>query len=89
MLCNAAGAIATGASLALIIAAKFIEGAWLTLVIIPAGYAFFVYTQRVHRRTLAQLVPAEPLDTSDLQPPLAVVPIQRVDRSAIKAVRFA
>jgi hypothetical protein len=71
------------------VSAKFIEGAWLTLIVIPAGYAFFAYTQRVHRRTLSQLAPTEPLDATNLRPPVAVVPIQRVDRSAIKAVRFA
>jgi hypothetical protein len=86
---NGAGAFATGATLVVIIAAKFLEGAWLTLIIIPAGYAFFLYTQRVHTRTMEQLTPAEPLDAKALEPPIAVVPIDRVDRAAIKAVRFA
>ncbi len=89
MVCNGAGAVATGASLVVIIAAKFIEGAWLTLIIIPVGYAFFVYTQRVHERTSVQLTPTEPLDVANLRPPVAVVPVHRVDRSAIKAIRFA
>lgn len=86
---NAAGAAATGATLAIIIAAKFLEGAWLTLLIIPGGYAFFLYTQRVHAWTRAQLTPTKPLDLTALHPPLAVIPIDRVDRASIKAVRFA
>jgi hypothetical protein len=32
---NGLGAIATGTALAIILAAKFIEGAWLTLLVIP------------------------------------------------------
>jgi amino acid transporter len=89
MALNAIGATATGATLAIIIVAKFVEGAWLTLIIIPAGYGFFVYTQRVHARTVAELAPIEPLDASHLERPIAVVPVDRLDRAAIKAVRFA
>lgn len=89
MLFNAAGAVATAATLAIIIAAKFLEGAWLTLIVIPAGYGFFLYTQRVYARTTAQLSPTEPLDVRDIERPIAIVPIDRIDKAAIKAVRFA
>jgi hypothetical protein len=86
---NAAGALATGSTLAVIIAAKFLEGAWMTLVIIPCGYAFFLYTQRVHRRVEAQVTPTQPMDAATICPPVAVVYLERIDRAAIKAVRFA
>jgi amino acid transporter len=86
---NAAGALATGATLAVIIVAKFVEGAWMTLVIIPCGYGFFLYTQRVHRRVEAQITPTQPIDATTIRPPVAVVSVDRIDRAAMKAVRFA
>src|SRR6185312_7372089 len=36
---NGLGALATGTALAVILAAKFVEGAWLTIVVIPATLA--------------------------------------------------
>jgi amino acid transporter len=86
---NAAGALATASTLAVIIAAKFLEGAWMTLVIIPCGYGFFLYAQRVHRRVEAQVTPTQPIDASTICPPLAVVSLERIDRAALKAIRFA
>ena len=47
---NAVGAIATGVALAVILAAKFTEGAWITVLAIPALLTLFKLVNRHYRR---------------------------------------
>lgn len=43
---NAAGGLATGAALTVIIAAKFVEGAWITIIAIPLVLALLKSIKR-------------------------------------------
>ena len=89
MALNAVGAVATAATLGIIIVAKFLEGAWLTVLVIPAGYAFLRYCGRLQSRLARALAPSEPLSLGDVQAPIAVIPVDQVNREVLKAVRFA
>jgi amino acid transporter len=55
---NGVGAIATGIALAIIIAAKFLEGAWLTVIVIPSTVlvlrSIHKYYDRVDRQELLE-----------------------------------
>ena len=86
---NGVGAAATGVALAIILAAKFTEGAWLTVVIIPLTLlmlrAIHRYYQRLDRQLL-QRARRRRWSCSDYQPPRLIIPIARWDRVARNAV---
>jgi amino acid transporter len=88
---NGGGALATLVALCIILVAKFAEGAWLTLLVIPCTLlglrAVHRYYQRIDRDLLSGS--QRPLDLRDRAPPVALVPIQRWDRLSRKAIAHA
>jgi Amino acid permease len=86
---NATGAVATGVSLTIILAAKFIEGAWITVLVIPCVLALLKVIKRYYDQIDRQLVKDTPLTITDERPPIVVIPIRDWDRLAEKAVRYA
>jgi len=88
MAINGVGAAATGLALAVILVAKFVEGAWMTVVLVPAILALFAGVKRHYRRALRQTACLRPLDFSGLEPPIVVVPIETWDMLSAKALRF-
>ncbi len=90
LLVNGAGAVATGAALAIILLAKFTEGAWLTVLVIPAALLVLHAVHRYYAGLDRQLLSdAAPLDLRHPRPPVLLIPIARWDRVAEKAVLFA
>ena len=88
---NGFGALSTGAALAIILAAKFTDGAWLTVVVIPAT---LLLLRAVHRYYdgLSQRLACDmhdPLELREYQAPQVVIPIAGWDRVSEKAVIFA
>jgi amino acid transporter len=85
---NLLGAVATAGALVIILFAKFVEGAWITVVAIPIMLTVF---WRIHRhysileRALGGL---QPLDVSDNQAPVVMVPIDRWGKPVEKSLRF-
>ena len=86
---NAAGAVATGISLGVILAAKFVEGAWITVLTIPCVMALLLLIKRYYRQIARQLIEKGPIDLANLGPPIVVVPIADWNRLAERAVRYA
>jgi hypothetical protein len=86
---NAVGAIATGVALVVILAAKFTEGAWITVLAIPALLTLFRLVNRHYRRLEEQTSARQPLDPEHNQPPVVLVPTKGWDRLTGKALRFA
>ncbi|MBV9247871.1 MAG: APC family permease [Acetobacteraceae bacterium] len=89
---NGMGAIATGIALAVILAAKFLEGAWLTVVVIPSTVlllrSIHKYYDRVDRHELLE-GSFRRIDVRDGPPPIVLVPIERWDRLSRKAIHYA
>ncbi|WP_165072907.1 APC family permease [Paludisphaera rhizosphaerae] len=86
---NAVGACCTAVTLVVVLASKFVEGAWIMVLLIPTLLAFFVGI-RAHYRGVAKEVATDlPLDVGGLQPPLALVPIRGWSSITRKALRFA
>ncbi len=85
---NATGAVATGITVMLVLAAKFVEGAWITVVLVPL---LILLMRAVHRHyvTVEQQTQVETLDFQPLGDLVAVVPVSRWDRPAEGAMRFA
>lgn len=89
MAANATGGIATGVSLVVILAAKFLEGAWITVLVIPCFILLLEAIKRYYDRIDRQLAVREPFAIHDHQPPLVIVPLRDWDRLTEKALRYA
>jgi len=79
---------ATSVALVIIIFAKFIEGAWLTFIIVPGLIVLFQGIKRHYQRTAREVDQPVQLNTEDLQPPIVIIPIECWNRVAERAVRF-
>jgi hypothetical protein len=88
-LLNGAGAVATAATLVVVVVSKFREGAWITVLVIPIVVLFFravrAHEDRIDRETDVE----GPLQLDKPPPPIVVVPIKRLNRVARKALRLA
>ena len=88
---NGLGAVATGTALAIILVAKFTEGAWLTLLIIPLTFLLLRLTRRYYRDLERQVLGGSRrrMDLRDHTPPCVVIPLERWDRMAQQAVQVS
>ncbi len=89
-LANAIGAIATLTTLVVVIFSKFLEGAWITVLLIPLIVLGFrkIYTHYQQVRTQLSLKGLPP-SLKPLQPTRVVIPISGVHRGMVDAVNFA
>jgi hypothetical protein len=78
----------TSIALVIIIVAKFVEGAWVTLIIAPALIWLFWKTKHHYSWVGQQIGQKVKLKTSKLRPPLLVIPVQAWNRVAEHALRF-
>ncbi len=87
---NGGGAIAPGIALAIIVVAKFVEGAWLTIVIIPRTMLLLRTVHRHYQGLDGQLLSGmqRALDLHDHTPPVALVPVGRWDWLSRNALEF-
>jgi amino acid transporter len=85
---NGIGALATATALSIILTAKFIEGAWITVLAIPMMLAIFRLVNRHYLSVEKQTESADPLDVTHGKPPVVLVPIHRWDRLVAKSLRF-
>jgi amino acid transporter len=87
---NAIGAAVTALVLAVVVVAKFKDGAWMTLVLLPVLVSLLLAIHDHYTRVQDALV-LERLDDPllDGRPPVVIVPVSRLDRAAAQAVSFA
>lgn len=88
---NGFGAVATGLALSIILVAKFVEGAWITVAIIPAMLLLLRAIRRYYATLDAAILGARDrrVQFSHYEPPVVVLPIERWDRLGRKALNFA
>ena len=89
MFVNGLGAIATGATVIIVLVAKFVEGAWVTAVLIPALLLLMMAVKRYFVRVEDEILTQEPLEIAPVKPPLVVLPIYRWSKVIQKALQFA
>ena len=89
MAINALGAATTIVALAIIVAAKFIEGAWIVVIAIPATIALLIAIHRYYARLDQRLTVKEPFELDESQPPTILVAFERRTRMTDRALRFA
>src|SRR5579863_3890898 len=89
-LVNGFGALVTGITVVVVLVAKFVEGAWITLLFIPLTNVFFTAVRR-HYHSVELLTGCRiPVHTAGLsQPPLVVVPINRWSNISRQGIEFA
>ena len=90
MAANSVGALATGVTLLVVGFTKFMEGAWITILLIPALVVLFSRI-RAHYREVGRGLTLHGLPPS-LKPaptPRVVIPISGVHRGIVEAVDFA
>ena len=86
---NAVGAVATGITVLVVLAAKFVEGAWVTMLLIPGLLVVMVLVRKHYHNVFLETRSATPLDAKDLTAPLVVLPIQSWNQIVKKSLRFA
>jgi amino acid transporter len=87
---NGVGAIATAIALGVILTAKFTEGAWITLILIPSSLTLFFVAHRHYRSIATQIHLPRPIDVKvPADPPIVVVPVKGWNSVTEKALRFS
>ncbi len=87
---NSFGTFVTGVVLAVVVVTKFTNGAWMVLVVMPVLVALLYGINR-HYTRVADALTLERLDEPlpIMKPPVVLVPVARLDRSALQALSFA
>ena len=89
-LVNGLGALVTGITVMVVLVAKFVQGAWITLLFIPLTIVFFAAVRR-HYHSVKMLTTCKvPVDAARLsQSPIAVIPIDRWSNITRQGIEFA
>ena len=88
MTINGVGALATGCTVAVVLIAKFMEGAWITVLMIPLVILLMRAVHR-HYTRVAKLTEITKLTLDPVPTPVAILPVAHWDRPSQEALRFA
>jgi amino acid transporter len=88
MFVNGLGAVATGVTLCVLLFSKFLEGAWVTALLVPLLIWVMMAVKRHYTRVRAETIDPTPLRLTGLTPPIVVIPMAGWDKVTEKAMRF-
>lgn len=88
LIINALGALVTAIALFIIIITKFVEGAWIIILLAPS-LAFLMHRIKLHYKKIAHEIenPIK-INPNSLKPPIVIIPIHGLDLIAEKAIQF-
>jgi len=86
---NFLGAAISGTALVVIVAAKFAEGAWITILVIPLAILLLKTIRRYYDDLAANVAEPRPLALRDTTPPIVLVAADDWNRLVEKALRLA
>ena len=86
---NAAGGLVTGITVVVVLVAKFADGAWMTLLLIPGVVVLMIGVRRQYHHMGKQIACQSPLELIGFRPPLVVVPVDRWSKIPQRALTFA
>lgn len=89
MFVNGIGATATGLTLLVVLVAKFLDGAWITVIMIPALIMIMSLVRKHYDDTARETANPDPLSVAGLQPPRVIIPMDKWNRISEKGMRFA
>ncbi|MGA7376015.1 MAG: APC family permease [Candidatus Sulfotelmatobacter sp.] len=89
-LVNGLGATVTGITTVVVLVAKFVEGAWITLLFIPFTIMCFVLVRRHYHAVKVLTSCREPVNVAHLnQHPIAVIAVDRWSNITCQGLQFA
>ena len=87
---NGLGATVTGITTGVVLVAKFVEGAWITLLFIPLTIVCFVLVRRHYHLVKMLTSSKDPVNVASLnQNPIAVIAIDRWSTITCQGIQFA
>lgn len=86
---NAAGALGTFVALGIVLSSKFVEGAWVSVLIMIMTVALFAWVRTHYNFVESQLEVDDPLTFASRLPLIAVVPVKRWSSLAKKCLVVA
>jgi amino acid transporter len=86
---NALGAATTVIALAVIVSAKFLEGAWITVLTIPLIIALLIAIRRYYDGLDAALTTSGPFELEETEPPTVLLAVEGRNRMSDRALQFA
>jgi len=86
---NAVGAATTGAALCIIVIAKFLEGAWITVITIPLVILLLKKIHGYYDLLQERMTESQPLRLRPDNPPIVVVAVRDWNLLTARAVSFA
>src|SRR5271157_5899 len=88
---NGLGAFTTGITVMVIVVAKFAEGAWVVVLLLPAAVVFMGRVRRHYERVAEEtaLTSGMVAGPRNLAPPIVIVPVEKWNAATEKALRFA
>ncbi len=89
MIVNAVGAVATGITTLVVLVAKFVEGAWITALLVVVMIWFMRAVHRHYVRVNREIDLDRPIVPAEVGEPIVVVPVDRWSRISEKALSFA
>lgn len=89
MFINGLGALVTGITVVVVLVAKFVDGAWITMLLIPSILILMYAVRRHYDRVGVEVADSSPLDLTHFRPAQVVVPVERWSAVAKKALMFA
>ncbi len=89
MFLNGLGAVATGITVLVVLVAKFVEGAWITALLVALMILFMRGVRHHYDRVNKDINLDRPIRPADVAQPVVVVPIDRWSRISEKALSFA
>ena len=89
MLLNGLGAVATGITTLVVLVAKFVDGAWITVLLIPALILMMRSVRHHYSEVAKEVGVITPVETGGLSEPLVLMPIDRWSLVSEKGLRYA
>lgn len=86
---NGLGCFATGTAMIILAAAKFMDGAWVTVLLVPLFVVCFIGVRRHYHSIARQTHLPKPMQMEDLERPFVIVPFQKWSTISERAIRFA
>jgi amino acid transporter len=87
---NGLGAFVTGITVVVVLVAKFVEGAWITLLFIPLTITLFVSVRRHYHHLRMLTASSLPVSAANLsEAPIAVIPIDYWNDVTRQGIEFA
>ncbi len=89
MFINGLGAFATSVTVVVVLIAKFADGAWITVVLIPALILVMRSVKRHYVRVNQETLISTPINTRNIHAPVILLPLERWSLMSEKAIRLA